>query len=89
MESANPDGIFPTELRLTGKPAAHTRAREVAGAAEPDPGAEAHYRQPSQQSLHDHFFGLAKGMTISRAPSMKSCATGFIVRFFKVTIPTG
>ena len=34
-------------------------------------------------------FVFAKGFTILRALSIKSCATGFGVRFFNVTIPTG
>jgi hypothetical protein len=32
---------------------------------------------------------VASGFTISRAQLMNSCAAGFSVRFFKVTIPTG
>jgi hypothetical protein len=35
----------------------------------------------------DFFF--ARGFATSRAVSMKSCATGLIVRFFRVTTPTG
>ena len=32
---------------------------------------------------------LAKGRATRRALSKNSCATGLIVRFFRVTIPTG
>src|SRR5262249_49653803 len=39
---------------------------------------------------HDGYdFRLASGFATSRAVSMKSCATGLSVRFFRVTIPIG
>jgi hypothetical protein len=36
-----------------------------------------------------YFFVFARGIAISRAASIKSCATGEIILFFSVTMPIG
>src|SRR5215204_2735406 len=38
---------------------------------------------------YNYDFRLTSGLATSRAQSMKSCATGLSVRFFRVTIPFG
>ena len=41
------------------------------------------------RAMRGTYFPSARGLATSRAQSRKSCATGFSVRFLRVTIPTG
>ena len=57
----------------------HRGARVCSGVYSPTVG--------PPHGVYDFFF--ARCFATSRAVSMKSCATGLIVRFFRVTTPTG
>jgi hypothetical protein len=43
----------------------------------------------SSRGIAECYFCFANGLATSRAPSMKSCATGLSMRFFNVRIPIG
>ena len=43
----------------------------------------------TKPDMNIYHFLRARGLATSRAVSMKSCATGLSVRFFRVIIPTG